>query len=323
MRPQTEVALEPLLLDPDGPIVVAIGGGHGQAAALEAIQFYAGDISALVSVADDGGSSGRLSDLGMPPPGDVRRCLLALTPDPSLWSELFAHRFRGGDVAEHSLGNLILAALTDLFGDFESAVETAERMLGTVGTVIPVADQSVVLSAIIDGELVEGQGRISKTAGDLTELLIEPRDIVATRRALAAVAVADQIVIGPGSLYTSIISAFKVNMLASAVMGADAQKIFILNLVTQDGETLGMDGVAHLEAMERHVGVFGPGIVVVHDGLLDVPEGHDRVTLDVEEAARHGWRVVLADVANDWADWPSHDPLKLGRVLEKLANAED
>jgi uncharacterized cofD-like protein len=323
VRVETAVAVEPLLLDPDGPIVVAIGGGHGQAAALEAIQCYAGEISALVSVADDGGSSGRLSDLGMPPPGDVRRCLLALTPDPSLWSELFAHRFKGGDVAEHSLGNLILAALTDLFGDFESAVATAERMLGTLGTVIPVADYPVVLQATIDGKVVVGQGQIAKTAGDLTELQIEPRDVVATRRALAAVAVADQIVIGPGSLYTSIISAFMVNMLAPAIMSADAQKIFVLNLVTQDGETLGMDGAAHLDAMAVHAGVAGPGIVVAHSGLLDVPEGHEQVTLDVEEAARHGWRVVFADVANDWADWPTHDPLKLGRVLEELANTED
>jgi hypothetical protein len=112
-------------------------------------------------------------------------------------------------------------------------------------------------------------------------------------------------------------------MLASAVMGADAQKIFILNLVTQDGETLGMNGVAHLEALESHAGVAGPGIVVVHDGHLDVPEGHDRVTVDVEEAALHGWRVVLADVVDEWADWPTHDPLKLGQVLEKLANTED
>lgn len=322
MRLETAVAVEPLLLDPDGPIVVAIGGGHGQAAALEAIQCYAGEISALVSVADDGGSSGRLSDLGMPPPGDVRRCLLALTPDPSLWSELFAHRFRGGDVAEHSLGNLILAALTDLFGDFESAVATAERMLGTLGSVIPVADHPVVLEAIIDGQLVVGQGKIAKTVGDLTELHIEPREVAATRRALAAVAVADQIVIGPGSLYTSIISAFKVNMLAPAVMSAAAQKIFVLNLVTQDGETLGMDGVSHLEAMATHAGITGPGIVVVHGGLLDVPEGHDQVTLDIGEAASHGWRVVAADVANEWSDWPTHDPLKLGRVLEELANTE-
>ncbi len=319
MRTETQVALEPLLLDPDGPIVTAVGGGHGQAAALEAIQFYAGEISALVSVADDGGSSGRLSDLGIPPPGDVRRCLLALTPEPSLWSELFAHRFRGGDVAEHSLGNLILAALTDLFGDFESAVGTAERMLGAVGSVIPVADHPIRLEATIDGRLVVGQNTISKTAGDLTELHIEPRDAVTTRRALAAIAVADQIVIGPGSLYTSVISALKVNMLAPAIMGADGQRVFVLNLVTQDGETLGMDGAEHMSALSVHAGITGPGIVVVHDGEFEVPDGHDRVTVDVDQAAALGWRVVYADLADEWAEWPAHDPLKLGRVLEDLA----
>jgi uncharacterized cofD-like protein len=318
VRTETSTALEPLLLDPDGPIVTAVGGGHGQAAALEAIQCYAGDISALVSVADDGGSSGRLSDMGMPPPGDVRRCLLALTPDPSLWSELFAHRFRGGDVAEHSLGNLILAALTDLFGDFESAVETAERMLGAVGTVIPVADHPIRLEATIDGRLVVGQNKISKTVGNLTELHIEPRDAVTTRRALAAVAVADQIVIGPGSLYTSVISALKVNMLAPAIMGADGQKVFILNLVTQDGETLGMSGADHLTALSVHAGISGPGIVISHDRDFEVPEGHERVTLTVEEAAMLGWRVIYADLVDEWAEWPVHDPLKLGQVLEQL-----
>lgn len=323
MKPQTETALAPLLLDPEGPEVVAIGGGHGQAAALEAIQCYAGGISALVAVGDDGGSSGRLSDMGIPPPGDVRRCLLALTPEPSLWSELFSHRFKVGDVADHSLGNLILAGLADLFGDFESAVTTAERMLGTLGSVIPVANEPIRLSATIDGRQVVGQKTISKTAGDLTELHIEPREVAATRRALAAVAAADQIVIGPGSLYTSIVSALKVNVLAPAIMGAAAQRVFVLNLVTQDGETVGMDGGEHLQALAKHVGVTGPGIVVAHDGPLQVPENHDQVLIDTEEAARNGWRVVLADVAEDKPDWPEHDPMKLGRVLEQLASTKD
>ena len=147
---------------------MAIGGGHGQAAALEAIQTYAGGISALVTVADNGGSSGRLAELGIPPPGDVRRCLLALTPEPTLWSELFAHRFRGGDVIEHSLGNLILAALSDLFGDFPSAVATAEIMLGALGRVIPVADTPVTLHAIIDGGEVVGQDAITRTSGSIS-----------------------------------------------------------------------------------------------------------------------------------------------------------
>ena len=323
MKPETETLLEPLLLDPDGPVVTAIGGGHGQAAVLEAIQGYAGEISALVSVCDDGGSSGRLRGMGFPPPGDVRRCLLALTPEPSLWSELFAHRFTGGDVAEHSLGNLILAGLADLFGDFATAVTTAERMLGTLGTVIPVADVPVRLTAVIDGERVVGQQAITRRKGEVTELSMEPRDAAATQRALVAVAAADQIVIGPGSLYTSVISAFKVNMLAPAVMGASAQKVFVLNLVTQDGETLGMTGLDHLEALDTHVGITGPGVLVAHDGDLDVPEGHHSVVVDVEEAARRGWRIVSADIADERADWPAHDPLKLGRVLENLAIGPD
>jgi uncharacterized cofD-like protein len=299
--------------------VAAIGGGHGQAAALEAIQTYASKISALVTVADDGGSSGRLTPLGIPPPGDVRRCLLALTPEPTLWSELFAHRFEGGDIHEHSLGNLILMGLTDMFGDFASAVATAEMMLGTLGAVIPVADQPVTLTATVDGKVVVGQVAITESKGHISDLSIDPIDTAASRSALEAVAGASQIVIGPGSLYTSLISALMVQMLAPAVMGAAAQKVFVVNLVTQDGETLGMTGEDHLEALLVHAGIEGPGVVVAHEGDLDVPEGHDAVTLDAEAASRHGWRVVFADVADQNADWPAHDPMKLGRVLEELA----
>jgi uncharacterized cofD-like protein len=318
-----ETLLESLLLDPGGPSVVAIGGGHGQAAALEAIQTYAGSIAALVSVADDGGSSGRLTDLGIPPPGDVRRCLLALTPEPSLWSELFAHRFETGDVREHSLGNLILAALTELYGDFTGAVDTARRMLGALGEVIPVADVPVRLSAVVDGARVTGQAAITRSSGHISRLSIDPPDTMATRRALGAVANADQIVIGPGSLYTSVISALMVQMLAPAVMRSSAQRIFVLNLVTQTGETLGMSGLEHVMALAEHAGVEGPGIVLAHDGPLHVPAGHERVDAVAEEMAESGWELVRADVADEHAEWPEHDPFKLGRVLEGLALSKD
>jgi uncharacterized cofD-like protein len=320
VRPQPETALEPLLLDPTGPAVVAIGGGHGQASALEAIQTYAGSISALVSVADDGGSSGRLTHLGIPPPGDLRRCLLALTPDPSIWSELFAHRFTQGDVSDHSLGNLILVALTDLFGDFSSAVDTAARMLGALGDVIPVADQPVTLSAVIDGKAVAGQAAITSTEGQISALEIDPSDTMASRRALQAVAGANQIVIGPGSLYTSVISALMVQMLAPAVMEAEAQRVFVLNLVTQEGETLGMSGKDHIDALAEHVGIEGSGVVVAHDGFIDVPAGHEAVRVSAEDAARHGWELILADVNDSSAEWPQHDPIKLGLILEKLVS---
>jgi uncharacterized cofD-like protein len=323
VKPQPETALEPLLLDPNGPVVVAVGGGHGQAAALEAVQSYASAISALVTVVDDGGSSGRLTELGIPPPGDVRRCLLALTPEPTLWSELFAHRFEGGDVHEHSLGNLILAALTDLFGDFQSAIGTAEMMLGSLGRVIPVAEHPVTLTATVEGHSVRGQAAITVSEGHISDLTMDPHDTAATRPALEAVAGADQIVIGPGSLYTSIISALMVQMLSESVMGAPAQKVFVMNLVTQDGETLGMTGADHLHALRDHGGIEGPGVVVVHDGELEVPAGHERVSVDIEEASALGWRVVFADVADDRADWPAHDPIKLGRVLENLTDNQD
>lgn len=321
MRTETDTALEPLLLDPNGPSVVAIGGGHGQAAALEAIQTYAGSIAALVTVADDGGSSGRLSELGIPPPGDVRRCLLALTPEPTLWSELFAHRFEGGDVSDHSLGNLILAALTELFGDFNSAVDTAGRMLGTLGDVIPVADEPVALSAVIDDKPVVGQAAITATAGHLSALRIDPPGAMASRRALMAVAGADQIVIGPGSLYTSVISALMVQMMAEAVMDARARRVFVLNLVTQDGETKGMTGTDHVKALAAHIGIGGPGTIVAHEGPMEVPPGHAPVTITPDEASDHGWDVVFADLLDEWSDWPSHDPMKLGQVLEALATA--
>ena len=323
MKPETETetALEPLLLDPEGPVVVAIGGGHGQAAALEAIQTYASQISALVTVADNGGSSGRLTDLGIPPPGDVRRCLLALTPDPSLWSELFAHRFKGADVSEHSLGNLILAGLTDLLGDFSSAVATAERILGSLGRVLPVADAPVRLTAIVDGVPITGQVAIAQSRGLISDVSIEPAETQASLLALEAVAGADQVVIGPGSLYTSVISALKVQMLADELMGSPAQRVFVMNLVTQDGETLGMDGTQHLQALHTHVGVMGPGVVVVNEGSLNVPPGHERVWVDSETSSRFGWEVVTADVADERAEWPAHDPLKLGRVLEDIARA--
>ena len=319
MITQTQTQLAPLLLDPQGPAVVAIGGGHGQAAALEAIQTYAGDITALVSVADDGGSSGRLTSLGIPPPGDVRRCLLALTPEPTMWSELFAHRFEGGDIDDHSMGNLILAALTDIFGDFATAVDMAGRMLGTMGRVIPVADRPVTLKAVVNGREVVGQLEIARSRGEITDLSIDPSDTEACVAALEAVAGAQQIVIGPGSLYTSVMAALKVQMLAPAVQASTAQRVFILNLVTQDGETLGMTGADHLTALRRQCGIEGPGVAIVHDGELVVPAGLNRVDLDAEAAAELGWRVVRADVADQDAEWPAHDPVKMGAVLERLA----
>lgn len=313
----TRTEADPFLLDPHGPAVVAIGGGHGLAAALEAIQLYAGRITAVVSVADDGGSSGRLTRaMGMPAPGDIRRCLLALTPAPTLVSELFAHRFSSGDVSDHSLGNLMLAALAELYGDFDSAVAAAGRMLGTVGDVVGSTTTPVALRATVGGRMVEGQQEIARSRGGVESIELVPADVPANPRALEAIASADQVVLGPGSLFTSVIAALLVPGIASAVMAASARRVFVCNLVTQDGETWDLDGPGHVDALARTVGIEGPGTVVVHDGPLAVPPGHRRV--DFDGTMIGAWDIRRADVADPAADWPAHDPVALAQALESL-----
>jgi uncharacterized cofD-like protein len=318
---QTAAVLESLLLDPAGPKVVAIGGGHGLSITLEAVQSYASSVTAVVAVADDGGSSGRItSGLGIPPPGDIRRCLLALTPEPSMWSELFAYRFRGGDIEDHSLGNLLLAALTDLLGDFAAAVDTAGRMLGAVGTVIPAAAEPAILSATVGGVEVVGQAAISKAQGGVERLELGPAGLQAHPHALQAIAAADQIVLGPGSLYTSLLAVLMVPWMAEAVMASPARKVFVLNLVTQDGETLGLSGDRHVEALAEMGGVTGPGTIITHDGPLQVPPTVDPVW--VRDQGRWGWSVVGADVADQQAEWPAHDPMRLGWTLAELVGPD-
>ncbi|HZI39693.1 MAG TPA: uridine diphosphate-N-acetylglucosamine-binding protein YvcK, partial [Acidimicrobiia bacterium] len=281
------------------------------------VQLYAGKVTAIVSVADDGGSSGRLIEgMRMPAPGDIRRCLLALTPETTLVSELFAYRFTSGDVENHSLGNLMLVALTDLFGDFESAVQAAGRILGAVGEVIPATTQPVGMRAIVDGLPVVGQSKITKTRGLIESVSLDPPDVSPNLRALEAVASADQIVIGPGSLFTSVIATLLVPDLAEVVMASKARRVFVCNLITQDGETWSLDGPGHVEALATMGGIDGPGAIIVHDGPLDVPDGHSRIDFDGPMAG--SWDVVRADVADPTADWPAHDPFALAQVLERL-----
>ncbi len=232
--------------------MVCIGGGHGLAQVLQAISGYAASITAVVTVADDGGSSGRLAPaLDIPPPGDIRRCLLALTPEESHWRSLFEYRFEGADVEGHSLGNLIIAALADTQGGFEAALAECEWLLGTIGSVIPAAPRRLSLEAVIAGRVVKGQSAISHTPGEVTALRLLPEDVTAGARAVRAIIDADQIVIGPGSLYTSVIATLAVPGIADAVNRSRARLVAVANLITQDAETLGMDAVDHIEALDE------------------------------------------------------------------------
>ena len=315
---ETEM-LEMVRLDPTGPRVVAIGGGHGLAQALVGIQSYASRIDAVVTVADDGGSSGRLtSAFDILPPGDLRRCLLALSPEPSLWSEMFEFRFETSDVAGHSLGNLILAAMSELFGDFETAISVSEEALGSVGHVIPNSRRSLHLQAIIDGVLVDGQAAIATTRGTISELRLLPETESANPRALEMVAAADQIVVGPGSLYTSVISALLVPGLAEAVNAAKAEVVYVCNVTTQDGESLGMGAADHVRALLDFGGIKTPLTALIHQGGPPFPPEAESVAGDEEEVLSLGVKPVFRDILDRGFEWPQHDPIRLGRALEEL-----
>lgn len=319
-----ETLLDPLLeeieLDYEGLRVVCLGGGHGLAQALLAVQEYADVISAVVSVADDGGSSGRLAPaFDMPPPGDTRRALLALSPPDTLWYQMMEHRFAEGDVAGHSLGNLILAALTQMTGGLEEALETTGRLLGARGEVVPAATMPLQLEATVGDRVVTGQAAITRSRGGVRDLRVLPGDAVATRAATAAIGSADQVVVGPGSLFTSLIADLKVPGIAEAVNASEAELIYVANLTSQDGETLGMDLGDHVRALVSHAGVRAPDTVVAHQGPLAVPDGLEPLGLSRDVISDMGCGLETADLADAGADWPQHDPARLGAVLRRLA----
>lgn len=261
--------------------VVALGGGHGLAASLRAVRRYASDITAIVSVADDGGSSGRLRDaLGIPAPGDLRKCLVALGDPYSTWTRVFDLRFEGGELQGHALGNLIIAGLTRATGDFVEALDEAANLVDAVGTVLPATTVPVVLRAETASGEIHGQVNVQE-AGRLSAVSLVPPDPPAPKGALDAIARADQIVIGPGSLFTSVLATLVVPEIRDALKTTRAQKVYVVNLRPQIPETEGYDDDAHVEALIAH-GV-DPDVVLKHTRerplYNDMNEGHDPARL--------------------------------------------
>lgn len=319
MALESDPLLESLDVPRSGPDVVAVGGGTGLAQALEAISRYAGRIHAIVTVADDGGSSGRLAPgLDIPPPGDIRQCLLALTPDDSVWKRLFDYRFESSDVEGHSLGNLVIAALADLEGSFDGGLRRAEVMLRTIGSVVPVADRRLHLEAVVDGTVVSGQVAITKSRGQILELVAHPRDAEAAPRALEALRGAQQIVLGPGSLYTSLIAALIVPGIVETINESDAKLVYVCNLITQDGETLAMDAADHLDALLSLTGVRSPNAIVANATPVEVESPLSAVIVDEDTISTYGVDVAAADLVDPVSAWPRHDPARLGGVLARL-----
>ena len=286
--------------------VVALGGGHGLAATLTAVRRYADDLCAIVSVADDGGSSGRLrAAFGIPPPGDLRKCLVALADPDSLWTSAFEHRFDAGELQGHAFGNLVLAGLAASTGDFEQALAEAGRLLGAVGRVVPATTEPVVLKAVVRGaagdgdDSITGQVAVGRSEG-IAGVSLVPADARAPDAALAALAVADQVVLGPGSLFTSVLAVVAVPSVRDALAATPGRKVYVCNLRPQLPETAGYDVAAHVHALQAHG--LDIDVVLCHPDSLPVG------LLDVE--------CVQRPVARP--DGTGHDPALLAAALEAL-----
>lgn len=309
-----------------GPKVVVIGGGTGMATLLRGLKKHTSNITAIVTVADDGGSSGRLRrSLGVLPPGDFRNCLAALADDESLITQLFQYRFGAGDGLEgHSFGNLFITAMAEVTGSFEKALLESSRVLNIQGRVIPATIYDVTLvgdvrDAAREAEAayrVEGESALPAAPGVIERVFLQPDNVPAYPEALQAILAADLIVAGPGSLYTSVIPNLLVRDIAAAVKASRALKVYVCNVATQPGETDDYSVLDHVRALEAHTeeGLF-PVVVANNRHAGELLPTLKWVELDPPLNGTH--RLVLGDVSAPTAPW-RHDSAKLANVLMKL-----
>jgi len=312
---------------PPGPKVAALGGGHGLAASLSALRRITDQVTAVVTVADDGGSSGRLRrELGVLPPGDLRMALAALCGDDewgTTWSRVVQHRFASrGELHGHNVGNLLIVALWELLGDTVDGLDWMGRLLGAHGRVLPMASVPVEMIALVTGAdpdaphattEVRGQVAVATTLGRVAGVSLEPRNPPACPEAVRAVRDADWLVLGPGSWFTSVIPHLLVPELRDAVVDSSARRLVTLNLEAQQGETTGFSPTTHLEVLAAHAPKLRLDVVLADRSIEEVEGGRE----DLEAAAAAlGASLVCADVAA--ADGSArHDPQRLARAYQQ------
>jgi uncharacterized cofD-like protein len=314
------------------PRIVIIGGGTGLPVLLRGLKHYPVDITAIVTVADDGGSSGRLrDDLQIPPPGDIRNVLAALSDVEPLVEEMFQHRFKtSNELSGHSLGNLILAAMTSITGNFVHAIQEMSKVLNVRGKVLPAANQSVVLHAEMeDGTVVSGESKIPYSGKKIKKVFLTPEVITPLPESIQAIRQADLIIIGPGSLYTSILPNLLVPRLGEELCRSQAKKVYICNLMTQAGETHGYTASEHVKAIYNHMACAFMDIILIND--QEIPEDiqlryneefANPVHYDLTQIFELGLEVVHADIAIQENGALRHDPKKVAQILYNLLISE-
>lgn len=307
-----------------GPRIVAIGGGHGLATLLRGLKVYTRNLTAVVTVADDGGSSGRLREsYGILPPGDIRNCLAALSNDEQMLTQLFRYRFSGkGGLDGHSFGNLFITALAEITGSFEGAIAESGRVLSVSGRVLPstlhdvklVADMQ--LSSVGNQVRVQGESSIPKMAGRVRRLWLEPNDAPAFPPVLKAILNADMIVIGPGSLYTSLLPNLLVHDMLGALHASRALKVYVSNIATQTGETDTYSVYDHMHALEEHIGDSLFDIILCNDNY-EGQLSEDSQWVLTDEKTLVDPRVHCADLADENHPW-RHASSKLAKKLIEI-----
>ncbi len=307
-----------------GPTVTVIGGGHGLSVLLRGIKTATNNVSAVVTVADDGGSSGRLrEELGIIPPGDLRNCLVALADTEPLMEKLFQHRFSGDStLAGHSFGNLFIAAMNEVTGDMETALKESSKVLAVRGRVIPASKEHVRLDAVMtDGTVVEGESQIPEAHKKIRRVRLFPERVQAVPAAIEAIESADAIILGPGSLYTSIMPNLLVDGVADALKKSKAIKIYICNVLTQPGETDNYTAAQHAKAILDHTGHGAIDYVLVNSTAI--PEsmwrgtGATPVRIDEDKVNALGMGLIKADLMSE-TQIGRHDPDKLCAAVMKI-----
>ena len=305
-----------------GPRVVCIGGGTGLSTLLRGLKEYTGNLTAVVTVADDGGSSGRLrQELGLPPPGDLRNCIVALADVEPLMTRLFQYRFNEGSGLEgHSFGNLFIAAMTGVTSNFEDAVRETSRVLAVRGQILPSTLANVTLSAVThDDEAIHGESQITERGARIKQVFIHPENAQANPDAIRAILGADMIVVGPGSLYTSVLPNLLVDGIRRAIEMSKAVKVYVCNVATEHGETDSFSVSDHYRALYEHVHYTLFHYVVANNNIAQngLPEAWHVEPVRIDSERVNGAAIVAADVVSEENRY-HHDTQKLATALINL-----